>query len=82
MRTFILRLCASNGALGFALALTFRIIKSLFLAFRFGACVVVNLNGLNLNDANNTQYARGVVWRDWRGHYHSLRAVQMAIKPL
>ena len=47
---------------------------------RYGACHFSNLNGLNLNKNRTRTYANGMVWKSWRGYYHSVAKSQMAIR--
>ncbi|XP_028519151.1 microfibril-associated glycoprotein 4-like [Exaiptasia diaphana] len=46
----------------------------------FNACHDSNLNGLYLR-GKNSQFAKGVVWSDWKGHSYSLKRSEMKIKP-
>ncbi|XP_039950759.1 techylectin-5A-like isoform X1 [Bactrocera tryoni] len=51
-------------------------------AWWYQKCHASNLNGLYLGgEFPKDQYAKGVVWHAWRGHYYSLKYVHMAIRP-
>ncbi|XP_072179305.1 microfibril-associated glycoprotein 4-like [Diadema setosum] len=50
-------------------------------AWWYTSCHNSNLNGGYLKGANR-QYARGVVWNQWRGYSYSLRSTEMKIRPL
>lgn len=52
------------------------------LKFRHGACHHSNLNSINKNTNLTGSYADTIVWRDFRGYWHSLRSAKMAIKVL
>ncbi|CAN2391227.1 Fibrinogen C [Pristimantis euphronides] len=41
-------------------------------------CHSANLNGLYLKGVT-TEYAKGMTWAGWRGHYYSLKASEMKI---
>ncbi|XP_049302790.1 microfibril-associated glycoprotein 4-like [Bactrocera dorsalis] len=51
-------------------------------AWWYRTCHASNLNGLYLGgEVSEEEYGQGVVWHAWRGHYYSLKYVQMAIRP-
>ncbi|XP_071501357.1 uncharacterized protein [Diadema antillarum] len=50
-------------------------------AWWYTSCHNSNLNGGYLKGANR-QYARGIVWNQWRGYSYSLRSTEMKIRPL
>ncbi|XP_054767446.2 ficolin-2-like [Lytechinus pictus] len=50
-------------------------------AWWYTSCHNSNLNGAYLRGPNR-QYARGVVWNQWRGYSYSLRFTEMKIRPL
>ncbi|XP_036222653.2 microfibril-associated glycoprotein 4 [Bactrocera oleae] len=51
-------------------------------AWWYQKCHVSNLNGRYLGgEFPKDQYAKGVVWKAWRGYYYSLKYVHMAIRP-
>jgi len=47
-------------------------------AWWYAACHDSNLNG----QYNDTVYAEGVAWRQWHGHYYSLRFTEMKVRPV
>ncbi|KAK3744272.1 hypothetical protein QZH41_007992 [Actinostola sp. cb2023] len=49
-------------------------------AWWYTKCHTSNLNGLYLNGVTKI-YAKGVVWRTWKGYYYSLKRVEMKIRP-
>ena len=49
-------------------------------AFWYKECHHVNINGQYLGGQND-QYARGLIWRDFKGHYYSLKTTQMKFRP-
>ncbi|XP_076045423.1 techylectin-5B-like isoform X2 [Oratosquilla oratoria] len=49
-------------------------------AWWYNRCHRSNLNGKYLQ-GQNQKPAKGVVWEDWRGHYYSLRTVEMKSRP-
>ncbi|XP_061388848.1 fibrinogen C domain-containing protein 1-like [Musca vetustissima] len=49
-------------------------------AWWYRSCHASNLNGSYLKGAT-TVYAKGVVWQSFRGHYYSLKFVEMSIRP-
>jgi len=49
-------------------------------AWWYTKCHASNLNGLYLNGSTKI-YAKGVVWRSWKGYYYSLKRVEMKIRP-
>ncbi|XP_054082759.1 ficolin-2-like isoform X2 [Zeugodacus cucurbitae] len=51
-------------------------------AWWYQKCHASNLNGRYLGgEFPKDQYAKGVVWHAWHGHYYSLKYVHMAIRP-
>ncbi|XP_071951901.1 uncharacterized protein [Antedon mediterranea] len=48
-------------------------------AWWYESCHFTNLNGVYLN-APGSEYAKGVVWRQWRGYEYSLKFVEMKIR--
>ena len=47
----------------------------------YNQCVASNLNGLYLvGQLENSQYASGVVWGDWKGYYYSLGVTEMKLR--
>ncbi|XP_030387348.1 ficolin-1-like [Scaptodrosophila lebanonensis] len=51
-------------------------------AWWYTKCHSSNLNGQYLHGAyNQSLYAKGVVWKSFRGHNYSLKLVQMMIRP-
>ena len=51
-------------------------------AWWYKACHRSNLNGqyLDRDNHNNTE-AKGIVWKDFKGHNYSLRKVEMMMRP-
>ncbi|XP_005180729.2 fibrinogen C domain-containing protein 1 isoform X1 [Musca domestica] len=49
-------------------------------AWWYKNCHASNLNGSYLR-GTTTAYAKGVVWNSYRGHYYSLKFVEMSIRP-
>ncbi|XP_041770179.1 ryncolin-1-like [Anopheles merus] len=49
-------------------------------AWWYSACHASNLNGQYLR-GETTEYATGMVWKTFRGYYHSLKMVKMMIRP-
>ncbi|XP_041361002.1 fibrinogen C domain-containing protein 1-B-like isoform X2 [Gigantopelta aegis] len=47
----------------------------------YSKCHGSNLNGYYLS-GNHTSYANGVDWRAFRGYHHSMRKVEMKIRPM
>ncbi|XP_037785766.1 techylectin-5A-like [Penaeus monodon] len=47
----------------------------------YAACHEANLNGEYLG-GDHSLYARGIVWYKWRGHYYSLKAITLMIRPV
>ncbi|CAD6998842.1 unnamed protein product [Ceratitis capitata] len=51
-------------------------------AWWYQKCHASNLNGLYYGgEFPKDQYAKGVVWHSWLGHYYSLKYVHMAMRP-
>jgi len=50
-------------------------------AFWYNRCHGVNINGLYLNGTND-KYAQGVIWKEWKGYYYSLKTTQMKFRPV
>ncbi|XP_033111072.1 ficolin-2-like, partial [Anneissia japonica] len=50
-------------------------------AWWYSSCHSSNLNGLYLKGETD-QYAKGVVWSHWKGHYYSLKTTEMKIRRL
>ena len=50
-------------------------------AWWYRSCHDSHLNGLNLNSAN-AAHAKGINWLTWLGHDYSLKACEMALKPV
>ncbi|XP_022107429.1 ficolin-2-like [Acanthaster planci] len=48
-------------------------------AWWYTSCHSSNLNGLYLSGETDV-YAKGVVWRYWKGYYYSLKRTEMKIK--
>ena len=46
----------------------------------FTSCHSANLNGKYLS-GTTTEFATGMVWKPWRGHYYSLKTSQMMFRP-
>ncbi|KXJ08511.1 ficolin-2 [Exaiptasia diaphana] len=46
----------------------------------FKDCHNSNLNGLYLRGIHS-QFAKGIVWKEWKGYYYSLKRSEMKIKP-
>ncbi|XP_002742424.1 uncharacterized protein LOC100367752 [Saccoglossus kowalevskii] len=52
-------------------------------AWWYRACYFVNLNGQYFSKKENRKrHSEGIVWRYWKGLYHSLKRVEMKIKPI
>ncbi|KAK3732621.1 hypothetical protein QZH41_008257, partial [Actinostola sp. cb2023] len=49
-------------------------------AWWYYRCHASNLNGLYLNGSTNL-FGKGVVWNHFKGHYYSLKRVEMKIRP-
>jgi hypothetical protein len=49
---------------------------------RHGRCHISNPNGLNLNSNKTNTYANGIIWKSWRGYYHSVAEVQLAVREM
>ncbi|KAK3698429.1 hypothetical protein QZH41_001194 [Actinostola sp. cb2023] len=63
-----------NDAVSYACAIAFTG------AWWYNTCHASNLNGLYLNGSTKL-FAKGVVWSSWKGHYYSLKRVEMKIRP-
>ncbi|XP_033120920.1 ficolin-2-like, partial [Anneissia japonica] len=50
-------------------------------AWWYNSCLWSNLNGLYLKGETD-QYAKGVVWKHWKGYYYSLKTTEMKIRRL
>lgn len=50
-------------------------------AWWYRDCHKVNLNGRYL-PGTHTTYANGINWKEWKGHYYSMKTTVMMIKPL
>ena len=50
-------------------------------AWWYKQCYYASLNSINKNNAT-TITTRGIIWFTWKGHYYSLKSVQMAVKQL
>uniref|UniRef100_A0A8C9Y270 Microfibril associated protein 4 n=1 Tax=Sander lucioperca TaxID=283035 RepID=A0A8C9Y270_SANLU len=51
-------------------------------AFWYAACHYANPNGVYRWGADNTLYAVGVDWHQWKGHDYSLKTISMKIRPV
>ena len=49
-------------------------------AWWYGLCFNSNLNGFNTG--NDATYIGAMSWRTFGGHYHPLKSVYMAIRPM
>ena len=43
-------------------------------------CHATNLNGQYLGGATDV-YAKGIIWKAWKGQYYSLKSTEMKIRP-
>ena len=50
-------------------------------AWWYKNCHNSNLNGF-YRRGNHSSYADGVNWKDWKGHYYSLKKTEMKIRPV
>ena len=50
-------------------------------AWWYEICHYANLNGLYL-DGEFDEFATGVTWYPWRGHYFSLKTTEMKLRPV
>ena len=44
------------------------------------SCLYSNLNGHYYRENENPPRAKGVVWKDWKGYYGSLKRVSMKVR--
>uniref|UniRef100_A0A8C9YI36 Fibrinogen C-terminal domain-containing protein n=1 Tax=Sander lucioperca TaxID=283035 RepID=A0A8C9YI36_SANLU len=51
-------------------------------AFWYAACHYANPNGVYRWGADNTIYAVGVDWFQWKGHDYSLKTISMKVRPV
>ncbi len=51
-------------------------------AWWYKGCHSSNLNGWNFGTADQTPYAKGIVWHAVTTHYYSLKSVEMSIRPM
>ncbi|XP_005183053.1 ryncolin-4 [Musca domestica] len=50
-------------------------------AWWYKDCHRSNLNGRYIKGGNTTVFAQGVDWYPWKGHYYSLKFVEMILRP-
>ncbi|XP_034049307.1 microfibril-associated glycoprotein 4-like [Thalassophryne amazonica] len=56
--------------------------KEYYGGFWYNMCHTANPNGVYRWGSDESVFAVGVVWYHWKGHYYSLKSIQMQIRPV
>ena len=47
----------------------------------YASCHYANLNGRYIKENETVPHGEGIIWREWKGMYYSLKAVSMKLRP-